>query len=304
MKKTIQLRKLLESPKILIAPGAYDCFSARLIQHMGFASLAVSGAGLSNSFLGLPDMGFLNLTDSVTMSRNIAASVDIPVTGDADTGYGNALSVYNTVRLFEQAGVAGINLEDQTFPKRCGHLKGKEIISAEEMVGKIRAAVEARKDPDFVITARTDAAILMGVDEAIARAKTYVEAGADMVFPDAITSLEDIRRFTAAVPAPVTINMGLAIRQRSTTPLVSFRTLEEIGVARVTFPRLTTAAAMVGMKNALNVALESYETGKIMERPDLVASFEELQAVNGNAHYEELDRKFLPEDMVRRKYKE
>lgn len=293
MKKTSLLRRLLESPKILVTPGAYDCLSAKLIESMGFKSIATTGAGISNCFLGLPDVGFLGLTDNLTVTRNIVQAVDLPVTADVDTGYGNAVNVYNTVKLFETSGVTGINLEDQKSPKRCGHFKGKEIISMEEMVKKIEAAVDARKDPDFVINARTDAANIAGIDEAIKRSKAYISAGADMVFPDAVQSEEDIKKFVSNVSAPVSINMGIAIRQRSTTPLVSFKKLEELGVARVTFPRLTTTAALTGMKKAFEIVLESIKNGKIIERPDLVSSFDELTDLIGLSKIQELERKFM-----------
>ncbi len=302
MKKTTQMRRLIEAPEILVAPGAYDCFSAKLIESMGFKALATTGAGISESFLGLPDFGILGLSDNVTVSRNIAQAVNVPVMADADTGYGNAVNVYHTVRMFEEAGITGINLEDQVSPKRCGHLKGKEIIPAEEMVKKIEAAVAARKDPDFIINARTDAAAIAGIDEAIRRANIYRKAGADMVFPDAVLSEEDIAKFVGNVSAPVSINMGLAIRKRPTTPLVSIKRLEELGVARVTFPRMTTAAALSGMKKALEVILESIAQGKVIERPDLCFSFEELTTLMGFPQMKELEDRFLTEEALAGKY--
>ncbi len=302
MKKTTQLRRLIEDPKILISPGAYDCFSAKLIESMGFKSIATTGAGISNSLLGLPDVGIMGLHENLMVTRNIVQSINLPVTADADTGYGNAVNVYYTVKLFEQAGAAGINLEDQVFPKRCGHLKGKEIISTAEMEKKIEAAVAAKTDPDFIINARTDAALLNGIDDAIERANAYAKAGADMVFPDAVMSEEDISKFVKNVPVPVSINMGLAIRKRPTTPLVSFKRLEELGVARVTFPRLTTVAALAGMKKAFNVVLESIEQGKIIERPDLVMSFEELTELIGFPEIQDLEKRFLSKDLFDNKY--
>lgn len=302
MKKTTQMRRLIEAPEILVSPGAYDCFSAKLIESMGFKALATTGAGISESFLGLPDFGILGLNDNVMISRNIAQAVNVPVMADADTGYGNAVNVYHTVRMFEEAGITGINLEDQVSPKRCGHLKGKEIISVEEMVKKIEAAVAARKDPDFIINARTDAAAIAGIDEAIRRANAYSKAGADMVFPDAVLSEDDIAKFVGSVSAPVSINMGLAIRKRPTTPLVSIKRLEELGVARVTFPRMSTAAALSGMKKALEVILESIAQEKIIERPDLCFSFEEISTLMGFPQMKELEERFLTEEALAGKY--
>ena len=302
MKKTTQLRHLIEAPEILVSPGAYDCFSAKLIESMGFKAMATTGAGISESFLGVPDFGFLGLSENLMISRNIAQAVNVPVMADADTGYGNAVNVYHTVRMFEEAGITGINLEDQVTPKRCGHIKGKEIISMEELVKKIEAAVAARKDPDFIINARTDAAAIAGLDEAIRRANAYHKAGADMVFPDAVLSEEDIAKFVGNVSAPVSINMGLAIRKRPTTPLVSIKRLEELGVARVTFPRMTTAAALSGMKKALEVILESIAQGRIIERPDLCFGFEELSALMGVPQMKELEERFLTEEALAGKY--
>ena len=291
MKRTTQLRKLIKAPGILVSPGAYDCLSAKLIEHMGFKTLSTTGAGISESFLGLPDFGIMGLSDNLTVSKNIAQAVNVPVMADADTGYGNAVNVHHTVRVFEQAGLSGINLEDQVFPKRCGHIKGKEIISTGEMVKKIIAAVEARKDPDFIINARTDAAAIAGIDEAIKRAKAYIDAGADMVFPDAVLSEKDIEKFVKKVPAPVSINMGLAIRQRPTTPLVSFKRLQDIGVARVTFPRMTMSAALTGMKKAFEIILESIKQEKIIERSDLVLGFENMAEMLGYSDMLDLEKK-------------
>jgi len=290
MKKTTRLRELIKAREILISPGAYDCLSAKLIEHMGFKSLSTTGAGISESFLGLPDFGIMGLNDNLTVSKNIAQAVNVPVMADADTGYGNAVNVHYTVRAFEQAGLAGINLEDQVFPKRCGHIKGKEIIATKEMTTKIKAAAAARKDPDFIINARTDAAAIAGIDEAIKRAKAYIDAGADMVFPDAVLSEKDIEKFVKKVSAPVSINMGLAIRQRPTTPLVSFKCLEEMGVARVTFPRMTMSAALTGMKKALETVLKAIKEEKIIERPDLVLSFENMTDMLGYSEMQELEK--------------
>jgi carboxyvinyl-carboxyphosphonate phosphorylmutase len=302
MKKSTLYRELIEDPKILVSPGAYDCMSAKLIEQMGFAAIATTGAGISNSFLGKPDVGLLTLSENITVTRNIVRSVNIPVTADADTGYGNALNAYHTVQLFEEAGVVGVNLEDQVFPKRCGHLKGKEIIPLEEMVKKIEAALAARKDDDFLIVARTDAASLQGIEEAIRRAKTYLSAGADMIFPDAVLSKEDIKKFVGELQAPISINMGLAIRQRKTTPLISFSELEKIGVARVTFPRMTNAAALKGMQAALSIVKESIASKRLIERPELVVGFEEITGLMGFNEYVELEQRFLPEEVIKTKY--
>ena len=213
---------------------------------------------------------------------------------DADTGYGNAMNVYFTVRGFEDAGMAAVMIEDQVWPKRCGHMAGKAVIPAEEMVQKIKAAVAARRDPDFVIKGRTDAAGPLGIEEAIKRLNMYHEAGADCLFADALLSAKDIEHVARHVP-PLTlsVNMGLGIRSRGTTPLLTPKQLEEMGVAQVSYPRLLTTAALKGMLNAMAVFKEEVIDGnRVADRPDLLASFEELNSLMGFELLDELERSF------------
>lgn len=302
MKKTTRFRELIEAKEILIAPGVYDGMSARLVQSMGFQAGAISGAGTSNSRLGKPDVGIMGLADNLDQARNIANSVDIPLRADADTGYGNAVNVYFAIQMFEQAGVAGVMIEDQVSPKRCGHYKGKEVISAEEMVKKVEAAAAARKDPDFVIVSRTDAAGVIGIEEAIRRSNLYADAGADVVFADALLSREDILKFVQGVKKPSVVNMGFGIRSRPTTPLISPKELESMGVAMATYPRLIFCSAVAGMRKALEVLKESMEKGEVIERPDLVASFEEITELMGVPQIMELEKKFLPSEILKQKY--
>src|SRR3954452_17021000 len=198
--KARRLRQLLRDARPLVSPGVYDGYSVRLVAAMGFKTAATTGSGLANALLSQPDIGILSLRDNVDACRHMARSVSIPLTADADTGYGNAVTVYHTVEHFEEAGVVGINIEDQVMPKRCGHMRGKEIISTREMCKKIEAAANARKDPDFIINARTDSIAIGGIDEAVERAKAYAAAGADMIYPDAIRDEDDIRRVVEAVP--------------------------------------------------------------------------------------------------------
>jgi 2-methylisocitrate lyase-like PEP mutase family enzyme len=222
---------------------------------------------------------------------------------DADTGYGNAVTVYHVVQYFEEAGVVGVNLEDQVMPKRCGHMRGKELIDPREMAKKIEAAVKAKKDPEFIVNARTDAIATEGREGAIARLKLYAAAGADMVYPDAVRNEDDILRVVEALPdIPISINMGFGIRSRPTTPLVSFKRLAEIGVARITAPRMLTAAAIAGMRTALQVMKQGVETGKIMDRPDLLVGMEEITTLMGYAHVSELEAEFLLEEQIETKY--
>lgn len=300
--KARRMRELLASGKIVVSPGIYDGYSARLVEQAGFQAASTTGAGLANSRLGQPDIGILSLRDNVEACYHIARSVSIPVMSDADTGYGNAVTVYHTVQYFEEAGVVGINIEDQVSPKRCGHMRGKELISAAEMAKKIEAAVKARKDPDFIINARTDAIAIEGIEGAIERAKIYLAAGADMVYPDAIRSEEQIRRFVDAVKAPVSISMGMGLRGRPTTPLVSVRRLQEIGVARVSYSRMLTAAAIRGMKLALQAFRDHLELDSPPERPELVAGIEEITEIMGYSFVNALESQLLLDEQIEKKY--
>src|SRR5262249_38699013 len=206
MRKTTLLRQMLNSPGIIVAPGAYEGISARLIERHGFQAVYMTGAGTAASVLGQPDIGLTTLTEMATHAAHIAGCVSLPVIADADTGYGNALNVIRTVREYERAGVAAIHLEDQLSPKKCGHIAGKAVIPAKEFAEKVRAASENRIDPDFIIIARTDARAVNGLDDAIERAQLYREAGADIIFIEAPTSREEIERIAKEVKAPLLSN--------------------------------------------------------------------------------------------------
>ena len=302
MTKIQRMREMLSSGKIIVSPGVFDGYSARIIEKMGFHACAVSGAGLSNSRLSVPDIGILSMTENVEACSVLARSVDIPMMADADTGYGNAVSVYHTVQFFEQAGIVGINIEDQVSPKRCGHMKGKELIDAREAAKKIEAAVKAKKDPGFIVNARTDGIAVEGVQGAIRRAKLYLEAGADMVYPDAIRSEDQIKQFVDAVRAPVSINMGFGVRNRPTTPLLSVPRLQEIGVARVTYARMLPAAAIMGMTRALELLRDVVENGVVHDRPDLLVGMGEITDLMGYPAIDALEQEFLLTEEMERKY--
>jgi 2-methylisocitrate lyase-like PEP mutase family enzyme len=277
----------------------------RLVEAMGFKTAATTGSGLSNARLVQPDIGILSLLENVDACRYLARSVSIPLTADADTGYGNAVTVFHAVQYFEEAGVVGINLEDQVSPKRCGHMRGKDVIPIAEMCKKIEAATRARKDPDFVINARTDSIATGGIDEAVRRAKAYAAAGADMIYPDAIRSEGDIRRIVDAVPdTPVNVNMGFGVRSRPTSPLIPLRRLKELGVARVSCPRMLTASALSGMRKALEVMKQSIETGDAVDRPDLAVSIEDITDLMGYPRIAELERAFMLEEDLERRYRD
>ena len=290
--KSRTLRELIEAPEILVMPGIYDGYSARVVGGAGFKAGFITGAGVSEASLGWADVGVMSYEENLRVCRALVGCFDLPTIADADTGYGNAVNVHFKVRGFEQAGVSGIMIEDQVWPKRCGHMEGKNVISAEEGVEKIRAAAEARRDPDFVIKARTDATAIHGVGEAIRRLNLYAEAGADLLFADALLTAEDIATVAKNVSKPLTVNMGFGIRQRPTTPLLSVKQLEDMGVKAVSFPRLLTAAAIQGMKNALAVLGQSIDEGRVIDRPDLLVPFGELNELMGLGQLRSLERSF------------
>jgi 2-methylisocitrate lyase-like PEP mutase family enzyme len=297
-----RFRDLLAEPDILVTPGVYDGFSARLAQAFGFKAASITGAGLSESNLGWADLGIMGYEENLRSSAALAACVDIPLSADGDTGYGNAVNVYFTVQGFERAGLACLMIEDQVWPKRCGHMAGKEVISAEEGVEKIRAAVEARKDSSFVIKARTDAAGPFGIAEAIRRLNLYAEAGADLLVADAVTSAEHIALVAREVSKPLAVNMGFGLQPRSTTPLLSARRLQDMGVKTVSYPRLMTSAAIKGMQNALSALQQQIETGEIVERPELQVSFQELNELMGIGALKDIERRFLTAAQMQKKY--
>jgi carboxyvinyl-carboxyphosphonate phosphorylmutase len=244
-----RLRELLAGPSPLVAPGAYDALSARLVEQAGFGAVYMTGFGTTASLIGRPDVGLLSGSEMADNARRIVSAVDVPVIADADTGYGNALNVLRTVQLYEQAGVAGVQLEDQVMPKKCGHMTGKALIGADEMVGKVRAAVEARRDPDLVVIARTDAVAVLGVDEAITRAKAFADAGADLLFVEAPTSEDDVARIAGELRgvAPLVFNWAEGGR----TPPLPLDRIAELGFSLVIYPIGTLLAATAGIRTLL-----------------------------------------------------
>jgi 2-methylisocitrate lyase-like PEP mutase family enzyme len=290
--KSDKLRELIAAPEILVMPGIFDGYSARVVAHRGFGAGFITGAGVSEASLGWADVGVMGFEENLRVCRAIVGCFDLPTIADADTGYGNAVNVHFTVRGFEQAGVSGIMIEDQVWPKRCGHMKGKAVIPAEEAADKIRAAAEARKNPQLVIMSRTDSLATHGLDEVIRRLNLYAEAGADLLFADALLTVDEIRTVARAVPKPLTVNMGFGIRQRSTTPLLSAAQLQELGVAVVIYPRLLTAAAIRGMNNAMDAFQLMLGSGEAVDRPDLLVSFDELNDLLGFAELKRLEQRF------------
>jgi carboxyvinyl-carboxyphosphonate phosphorylmutase len=247
MKTTTRLRQMLGEPGIIVAPGAYDGFSARLVEAAGFRAVYMTGAGTAASHLGQPDLGLATLTEMATHAAHLASCISLPLIADADTGYGNALNVVRTVREYERAGVAGLHLEDQVAPKKCGHIAGKQVIPAREFADKIRAAAEYRTDPDFVVIARTDARAVTGLDDAIERGNLYADAGADLIFVEAPVSEEEMQRIAREVKAPLLANMVAGGR----TPGLTVPALERLGFKLVIFPAVCMGAAITAIEQAL-----------------------------------------------------
>lgn len=297
-------RALLNSGEFLVSPGVYDGYSARLVEAAGFKSACTSGAAIANAILGVEDLGMMGLNENVNHCRQLARSIAIPLTCDADNGYGNPMNVHYTVQMFEEAGVAGVNLEDQVSPKRCGHMPGKEVVSREEMVKKIEAACLARRDDDFVIIARTDALAVEGIDATLERIRAYVAAGADAIFPDAVKTEDQIARVVeAAGGKPVSINMGFGIRPRPTTPLIPLPRLKELGVRRISLPRMLPAAAIKAMQEALSVMRGVMETGIPADRSDLLVGIDEIWNLMGFPAMQALEKQLLTTDHYETKYK-
>ncbi len=242
----VRLRQRLATGDILVAVGVYDGLSARLAEAAGFEAVYASGGAIARS-AGLPDLGLLSMSEMVERERQITQAVGVPVIADADTGYGSALNVRRTLRLYEDAGVAALHLEDQVMPKRCGHYEGQEVIAAEEMVGKIRAAVEARRDPGLVIIARTDARAAAGLEEALRRARLYAAAGADVLFVEAPRTREEVRAIREAVQVPLLYNLTYSGK----SPVLSPAELRALGYQIVIFPADLQLGAIRGMQQVL-----------------------------------------------------
>jgi 2,3-dimethylmalate lyase len=268
MRTTTRLRQMLQAPGIIVAPGAYDGFSARLIEAAGFPAVYMTGAGTAASHLGQPDLGLATLTEMANHAGHLASCVSLPVIADADTGYGNALNVVRTVREYEKAGVAALHIEDQVSPKKCGHIAGKQVIPTADFCDKIRAASEYRTDPDFVIIARTDARAVTSLEDAIDRGNRYAEAGADVIFFEAPQSEDEIRRVAREVKAPLLANMVIGGK----TPAVKVAELDRLGFKMVIFPAVCMAAAVPAMERSLAYLKErgtDWQPGPVLSPMDI-----------------------------------
>jgi 2-methylisocitrate lyase-like PEP mutase family enzyme len=276
------LRALLQQEKGVLVPGAPNALAARIIADLGFKAVYLTGAGLTNMHLGLPDLGFMDLTMVADHTMAIRGVVDLPLIVDADTGFGNAINVTHTVRTLEQAGASAIQLEDQHAPKRCGHFSGKELIPAEEMVSKIRAAVDSRRD-GLVIIARTDACAVEGFEAAIDRASRYIEAGADVTFVEAVESITDLREVPKRLAVPQLLNMVLG----GQTPIVDHKAAAEMGFSIVLYANAALQGAVQGMQATLKALRDQ---GQLDEAS--VTSFEERQRLVGKPVYDAMEARY------------
>jgi carboxyvinyl-carboxyphosphonate phosphorylmutase len=251
MRVTTRLRELLAGSDLVVVPGAYDALSARLIAQAGFPAVYMTGFGTAASVLGQPDVGLLTMSEMLSRAAALAAVIgDLPLIADADTGYGNPINVRRTIREYERTGVAGVHIEDQVWPKKCGHMEGKQVIPMDEMVQKVRAAVDARQDPDFVIIARTDAIAVYGLEDALRRGQAYHEAGADIVFIEAPRSSEELRAIKLAFSdVPLLFNWA----ESGKTPLLSLDEIRSLGFKLVIFPVSMLFAATHAMLSLLEV---------------------------------------------------
>jgi carboxyvinyl-carboxyphosphonate phosphorylmutase len=279
-----KLRQLIKEQYIIMAPGAYDTLSARVVEQVGFPAVYLTGGSFSRTW-GFPDMGLMTMSENVSFISRVCDSVNIPVIADADTGYGNALNVVRTVREYERTGVSAFHLEDQVTPKRCGHYEGKEIVGQEEMIGKIKAAVDTRKDPDMAIIARTDARAVVGLDAAIERSNLYAQAGADICFVEAPQSERELQRIADEIEAPLMVNMIKGSR----TPLLSIQRLEGLGFKIAIYPNETHRSAIFAVRSCLQHLMEKGDTINFENMVD----FSTREEIVGTAQWKEMEKKYL-----------
>ncbi|WP_219216313.1 isocitrate lyase/PEP mutase family protein [Variovorax boronicumulans] len=280
-----QLKSLAEARRGLIVPGAFNALSAKVVEDLGFQAIYITGAGVTNMWFGMPDQGFMGLAEIADHTARIRDAVSVPLIVDADTGFGNALNVRHTVRTLERAGADCIQFEDQVAPKRCGHFSGKEVIVTEEAVSKIKAAVDARQDPDLLIMARTDAAAVHGFEAAIERAQKFAEAGADILFVEAVTTADEIRALPRRLAKPQLMNMVIGGK----TPIFNATELGELGYGIVLYANAALQGAVAGMQKALTVLRDEQE---VQESSGLVATFAERQRLVGKPEWDALEKRY------------
>jgi 2-methylisocitrate lyase-like PEP mutase family enzyme len=287
VRTTTRLKSILARRNAALLPGAANALFARIVEDLGFEACYVTGAGIANMHLGAPDIGLTTLAEIVDHVAAMADAVAIPLLVDADTGFGNALNVIRTVTMLERAGAAGIQLEDQVFPKRCGHFDGKEVVPLPEMLGKVRAAVDARRDRDFQIVARTDARSSLGLDAALERAHAMIEAGADATFVEAPTSHEEIARILTELPAPQIVNIVFGGR----TPEVPQPELAKMGAGAALYANAALQAAIKGAQEVLGALKRD---GSLADVAGRLASFEERQRVLRKGRFDAAEARYRP----------
>lgn len=280
-----QLRKLVEARRGVLVPGAFNALSAKVIEDLGFEAIYVTGAGVTNMWFGMPDQGFMGLAEIADHTARIRDAVELPLLVDADTGFGNAVNVYHSVRTLERAGADCIQLEDQVAPKRCGHFNGKAVISTEEAVDKIKAAVDARRDSDLLIMARTDAAAVHGFEAAVERAALFAEAGADILFVEAVTKAEEIRALPQRLATPQLMNMVIGGK----TPIFNATELGELGYGLVLYANAALQGAVMGMQKTLSVLREEKQ---VLESSGLVTPFAERQRLVDKDKWDALEARY------------
>jgi 2-methylisocitrate lyase-like PEP mutase family enzyme len=283
-----RLRVALQRERPLVVPGCADALTALVAAEAGFQAVYATGAGISNAMLGLPDLGLASFAEICGQVAHVCEAVEVPVIADLDTGYGNALNARRAVRAFERAGVAAVQIEDQIFPKRCGHFSGTRTIPLDEMLGKLRAVLDARRDPDLVVIARTDAIASGGLDDAVERARRYAAAGADLVFVEAPTTLEALRELPRLVGAPLLANMVEGGR----TPLLDARALGALGYRMVLFANTALRAGTLAVREALTALHRDGGSAAVLDR---LLPFPERQRLVGLPHYEALAERYAPD---------
>ncbi len=280
-----KLRALADARRGVIVPGAFNALSARLVADLGFEAIYVTGAGVTNMWFGMPDQGFMGLTDIADHTARIRDAVDLPLLVDADTGFGNAVNTYHAVRTLERAGADCIQLEDQVSPKRCGHFNGKSVIDTSEMLGKIRAAVDARRDSGTLIMARTDAAAIHGFNAAVDRAHAFAEAGADILFVEAVTLEDEVRALPKLLDRPQLMNMVIGGK----TPIFDADALGQLGFGFVLYANAALQGAVAGMQKCLTLLRDEH---KVDEDPAIVAPFLERQRLVNKDFWDGLEQKY------------
>ncbi len=287
MKHTTLLRRILARERTVLVPGAYDAFSAKILKQVGFKVLYMTGSGVTASLTGMPDVGILTMTEMVNQARNIVNAVDLPLICDADNGYGNPINIMRTVKEYERAGVAGIHIEDQVAPKKCGHFEGKQIIPPEEMIKKIEAAIYAREDNDFLLIARTDARSVKGLEEALGRARLYAQMGADMVFIESPESVEELSTISRRLS---NISLLVNMVEGGKTPTLPFEQLEEMGFKIILYP---TSSIRAVAKTLQELAGHLYKYKDTQSFEDRLVSFEGRNQITDLAYIIELEKRFV-----------